>query len=416
MTKRTIKLSRGEAFAAEILKGIRILSFAHYLQGPAGVQMLADLGADVIKVEPPWGYWERHWSGANVRKHGESVMFLALNRNKRSLCLDLKKPAGAQVIRDLLPRIDVLIENFRPAVMERLGFGYKAVSAVNPRIIYASCSGYGAEGPYRERPGQDLLIQAMSGLVANTGTDDSPPTAGAAAIVDQHGAALLAQGVLAALFARERSGEGCKVEISLLNAGLDLQMEALAYYINGALKPPRSNAGMATWYHHAPYGIYATADGYIGLNTNPADKLAQALECPELQTYAGRDPFEERDAISTLVRDALRKQPTGHWIDVFTREGIWHAPVNDYEALEHDPQILHNKVFVDTFNNEGHPIRLIANAIRFDGATPPVRLPPPALGQHSVEILKEAGYAEKQIRILIESGVVKQTQIGTAEP
>lgn len=392
---------------AGMIDGVRVLSFAHYLQGPSGVQMLADLGADVIKVEPPQGSFERHWSGSNVRRHGESVFFLCANRNKRSLCLDIKSDAGAQVIRDLLPTRDVLVENFRPGVMERLGFGYDAVQKVNPAIVYASSTGYGADGPYRDRPGQDMLIQAMSGLAAVSGPDSGPPVPAGVAAVDQHGAALLAMGVLAALFRREKSGRGCLVELNLLNSALDLQMEALTYFLNGAVKPPRSRTGMGSWFHPAPYGVYPTADGYIALSLNPVERMAKVLNCPELEPYTDCDSYEERDAISSLIMDALRQHPTEHWMNVFGPAGVWYAPVNDYPDLTEDPQIAHNRVFLDATDHAGRPIRLVNHPLRYDGAIPPVRRPPPALGQHSLEILRELGYSEDKVQEMAASGAVR---------
>jgi crotonobetainyl-CoA:carnitine CoA-transferase CaiB-like acyl-CoA transferase len=397
----------GQSAAPGFLDGIRVLSFCHYLQGPSGVQMLGDLGADVIKVEPPQGNYERKWSGSNLLLHGESVFFLAANRNKRSLCLDLKSPGGSGVIRDLLPTIDVFVENFRPGVMERLGFGYEAVRAVNPRVIYASCSGFGPDGPYRDRPGQDLLIQAMCGLAAGTGGKDAPPTPVGATVADQHGATLLAMSVLAALLRRERAGIGGRVDVNLLNAALDLQMEALTYFINGARKPPRSSTSLATWFHPAPYGVYPTADGHLAISLNPAARMAAALECPELQAYAKLDNYEHRDAISGLIRDALSKRPTDHWMRVLAAEKIWFAPVYDYPEVVEDPQVRHNGVFFDAEDHAGRPVRMVAHPVRYDGRLLPVRQPPPALGQHSLEILRQLDYSEERIQALLAEDAVR---------
>ncbi|MGH6919298.1 MAG: CaiB/BaiF CoA transferase family protein, partial [Geminicoccaceae bacterium] len=210
-----------------MLEGMRIVSFCHYLQGPAGAQYLADMGADVIKVEPPQGAFERHWAGAKAFIDGLSAFYLAANRNKRGVAVDLKHPDGKAVIFRLLERADVLMENFRPGTMERLGLGYEQVKAIRPDIIYASASGFGRSGPMVELPGQDLLIQAYSGLIAATGHLHERPVPIGFAAADQHGGALLAMGILGAYIKKLRTGRGTRVDASLLNAGLDLQTEPL---------------------------------------------------------------------------------------------------------------------------------------------------------------------------------------------
>ena len=220
-----------------MLVSMRVISFCHYLQGPAAAQYLADMGADVIKVEPTFGAYERHWSGANAFVDGISAFYLAANRNKRSLAVDLKHPDGKAVMLRLLEGADVVMENFRPGVMDRLGLGYEQVRAVNPDIIYASATGYGPSGPMVDRPGQDLLIQALSGLIAATGNER--PTAIGFAAADQHGAALLAMGILGAYVRRLQTGQGTRIDANLLNAGLDLQTEPLTLYYSGAREPGR---------------------------------------------------------------------------------------------------------------------------------------------------------------------------------
>src|SRR5215470_19072122 len=208
-----------------VLSGVRVLSFTQFLLGPSSVQFLADLGADVIKIEPPGGaLWERHWSGCNVFLNGVSAFFLLAHRNQRSLTVDLKHPEGLAIARRLVEGADVLVQNFRPGVMERLGLGWEAARALNPRLVYVSASGYGESSPYRDRPGQDLLLQALSGLASISGRAGQPPTPVGTAVVDQHGATLLAMGVLAALLERARTGQGVHVEVSMLRAASDLQL------------------------------------------------------------------------------------------------------------------------------------------------------------------------------------------------
>ena len=243
-----------------MLEGIKILSFTHYLQGPSATQILADFGADVIKIETTRGGYERHWSGAEAYLNGESVFFLLAGRNQRSLSIDLRAEEGKEVIRRMLPETDVVIENFKPGAMERLGFGYEAISEANPRIVYCSLSGYGPTGPYQKRPGQDLLIQATSGLAMQNGRKGDPPTLVGTTVVDQHAAVLGALGVLAALLERTSTGKGKKVDSNLLSAALDLQIEPFNYYLNGAQLYERSASGISSRFHQSPYGIFETAD------------------------------------------------------------------------------------------------------------------------------------------------------------
>jgi crotonobetainyl-CoA:carnitine CoA-transferase CaiB-like acyl-CoA transferase len=224
-----------EGKGLHLLAGVRILAFTQFLLGPAACQYLADMGADVVKIEPPGrGAWERSWAGADTFINGVSAFFLLANRNVRGVTLNLKSAKGLEVARRMIETADVMVENFRPGVMDRLGLGYEAARKINPRIIYASASGYGSEGPYSHLPGQDLLIQAISGLGANTGTASQGPTPAAAAVVDQHGGSLLAMGILGALVGRGRTGEGQRVELVMMQAALDLQTEPVVYHLNGA--------------------------------------------------------------------------------------------------------------------------------------------------------------------------------------
>jgi crotonobetainyl-CoA:carnitine CoA-transferase CaiB-like acyl-CoA transferase len=211
----------------DLLQGIRVVSFNHFLLGPLGIQALGDLGADVIAVESVDGAWQRHWSGANAWRDGQSLLFLCANRNKRSLALDLKSEAGRAVALKLVDTADVVAENFRPGIMERLGLGYEALRARRPSLVYASASGYGPDGPYAEKPGQDLLAQALFGLMAITGQAASGPRPVGVSAADHHGAALFALGIVAALLRRSRTGQGCRVDANLMQAALDLQAESL---------------------------------------------------------------------------------------------------------------------------------------------------------------------------------------------
>src|SRR3989442_4156946 len=218
-----------------ILAGVRVVCFTQFLLGPSGVQFLADLGADVVKVEPPGGrLWERNWSGADLFKNGVSVFFMLAHRNQRSLTLDLKHPEGQAVARRLVERADVLVQNFRPGVMARFGLDYERAVTLNPRLVYVSASGYGEQSPYRDRPGQDLLLQALTGLASISGRAGQPPTPVGTAVVDQHGAALPALGGLAGLLEPGRTGPRLHRELSVLRAALHLQLEYITYFLYSA--------------------------------------------------------------------------------------------------------------------------------------------------------------------------------------
>ena len=397
-----------------MLEGIKVLSFTHFLQGPAAVQMLADVGADVIKIEPPGGAFERSWSGADAFVEGVSVFFLLGNRNQRSLSLDLREEAAREIVWRLIREADVLIENYRPGVLDRMGFGWDQVHEANPRLVYCSCTGYGSSGPYLKRPGQDLLLQAMSGMTLLSGGADSPPTPVGSAIVDQHAAVLAAFGVVTALQARERTGMGTRVESNLLNAALDLQIEPFTYYMNSGPLWARTEPPTGSRFHPAPYGVYRTQDGWIAMSLTPVNKLAAALGCPALDEFQQpRDNVLRRNEINRLVHEALKAQTTQAWMRTFEEHDIWFAPVNDYEQVETDPQVAHNQMIMQFEHDEAGPVRLLAHPVRYDGAAPALRMHPPRQGQHTREVLAELGLLPEQIDDLIDRGIALTSRRST---
>jgi crotonobetainyl-CoA:carnitine CoA-transferase CaiB-like acyl-CoA transferase len=398
-----------------LLAGVRILAFCHWLQGPAASQYLADLGADVIKIEPIGGAAERKVLGPGRGPDGASSLFVSGNRNQRSIALDLKSADGRALVMSLLQEYDIVIENFRPGVMDKLGLGYEDLRRVSPAVIYASATGYGSSGPMADKPGQDLLAQALTGLVAASG---ERPTAAGAAVIDQHGAALLAMAVLAAVTRRSRNGQGCLVEASLFNAGIDLQMEALTFYLNregGAFDDVLARRGeLGTWYHPAPYGIYDVADGHVAVSLVDKSLLQVALP-GVLDALTLLDPVTDRDAFAAAVADALRPLSRGEVEEVLSAAGVWCAPVLTYEDVEHHPQVVHNGLIEQVGDNDWQA-RVVKHPVRYDGEVPPVTRNPPRIGEHTAEILEQLGYGPERIEELVAAGVVRRGASGRLQP
>jgi crotonobetainyl-CoA:carnitine CoA-transferase CaiB-like acyl-CoA transferase len=386
---------------------MNIVSFCHFLQGPAATQYLGDMGADIIKIEPRDGAYERHWSGADRAKvGGVSAFFLGSNRNARSLAIDLKHPRAREVIYRLIDNCHAVVENFRPGTLERLGFGYEAVRARKPDIIYASASGFGSTGPYAGRPGQDLLIQAMSGLVAATGGRRRPTAAGCAA-ADQHGGALLALGILGAYSKWQRTGEGTHVESNLLAAGVDLQTESLVtYYASGRGREVFDRDDhLGTWFHEAPYGVYEIADGHMVLSLNATDKLAEALGSEAIRGFVGCNAYEERDAYAAAVAKVLAPMTFDEVAARLDAHKLWYAKVEDFDDLRRNPQLVHNEMFREVPVN-GATVTLLNHPVRYDGKVPAFKGFALRPGENTRDVLRDNGLTADEIEALVKEGVV----------
>jgi CoA:oxalate CoA-transferase len=361
------------------LDGLRVLDFSQFLAGPYAALKLADMGADVVKVERiGTGDLSRHLYLTDTRIGGESTIFHAINRNKRSVAVDMKSDTDRAAIRELVRGADVVLQNFRPGVMDRLGFGYDAVRAINPKVVYGSVTGYGTEGPWVDLPGQDLLAQARSGMMWLTGSVTDGPVAVGLPIGDVLAGAALAHGVLAMLFRRERHGIGGLVETSLMEVLADLQFELLTTWLNdGGRMPKRSGQNPAHAYLAAPYGVYATADGHVAIAMGKLDILA-GITGLDSQT-AALDPFIARDRIKAGLAAALVTKPTADWMQAFIAADIWAAPVLDWRELVATGMMETLDMLQEVERGE---VRLTTTRlpIKFDGQRPIATRAAPALG------------------------------------
>lgn len=390
-----------------LLNGIKVVSFCHFLQGPAGAQYLADMGADVIKVEPIRGAYERFWSGANVFIDGISGFYLCANRNKRSIGIDLKSEGGRAVAAKLIADADVVMENFRPGVFARLGFTDEELRRLNPKLIFASASGFGSSGPMAARPGQDLIMQAASGLINASGSGEGGNASAGAAIIDQHGGALMAMGILGALLRREREGKGTRVESSLINSAIDLQTEPLVNYFAGAITQAsmQRERNLATWYHAAPYGVYPAKNGQMVISLCSDEALAEALDSEPLRKIIGVDRYSARDLVARTVAEATAHFTIEELSERFEKHDVWYSPVNTYDDLLDHPQLSHMNVF-RKIEVRGRTVHLVNHPNRYDGQVPELRLLALEIGEHTGEIMSELGYSPAETDALINAGAV----------
>jgi CoA:oxalate CoA-transferase len=374
------------------LDGLLVLDFSQFLAGPSATLRMADLGARVIKIErPEGGDLGRRLYISNLELDGDSTLFHSINRNKESFAADLKKAPDRDQVRGLLRRADVMVQNFRPGVIEKLGFDYETVRQSNPRIVYGEVTGYGSKGPWRGKPGQDLLVQSLSGLPWLNGDADQPPVPFGLAVVDLFAGAHLVQGILAALVRRGMTREGGKVEVSLLESILDAQFEVLTTYMNnGHQLPQRSRVNNAHALLGAPYGIYRTADGFLALGMGSVVRLGKLLGSEELLKYdRPEDLFNCREQIKTILSELLQQRPTGHWLGILEPADVWCADVFDWNQLFAHEGFRVLDMVQRVKRREGVELDTTRCPIRLDGQVLKSAKGAPRLGADTEHIRKE---------------------------
>ncbi|MCR8635626.1 CaiB/BaiF CoA transferase family protein [Paenibacillus radicis (ex Xue et al. 2023)] len=381
------------------LEGILVLDFSQFLSGPSAALRLADLGARVVKIErPEGGDICRTLYISNLELDGDSTLFHSINRNKESFAVDLKNPEDKADVKKLIGKADVLIQNFRPGVMERLGFHYDAVKALNPGIVYGEITGYGPTGPWKDKPGQDLLVQSLSGLAWLNGDRGQPPMPFGLAVADMMAGAHLVQGILAGLVRRGIHGVGCQVEVSLLESTLDFQSEVLTTYLNdGGVQPKRAAMNNAHAYLGAPYGIYETADGYIALAMGSVTELGTLLNCPALSRFENSKAWvDRRDEIKGIIAAHLKTACTREWLNRLEPAEYGCADILRWDQLlEHDAfQAL--QMVQTVYRGNGSAMRTTRCPIRIDGEIFTSPKGSPTIGENNGTIISLLREVENQ--------------------
>jgi crotonobetainyl-CoA:carnitine CoA-transferase CaiB-like acyl-CoA transferase len=372
------------------LEGLVVLEFCQYLAGPAAGLRLADLGARVIKIERPQGGDAcRQLAIKNLFVDGDSTVFHTVNRNKDSYAADLKNPDDLECVKQLIARADVLTHNFRPGVMDKIGLDYARVREINPRIVYAEVSGYGKEGPWRAKPGQDLLAQSMSGLAWLSGSAADGPVPFGLAMGDMLCGAHLVQGILAALVRRGKTGAGCLVEVSLMESLIDFQFEVLTTHFNdGGKLPQRSAVRNAHAYLGAPYGIYQTADGWLAIAMGSLERLSELIGCAELGPFLNNPAacFDQRDEIKTILAAHFLKRGTADWLSVLEPADYWCSEILNYDQLTRH-EAWHALGMDQTVHRaNGTALRTLRCPIRIDGRRLYSDKAAPVLGETTASI------------------------------
>jgi crotonobetainyl-CoA:carnitine CoA-transferase CaiB-like acyl-CoA transferase len=391
------------------LQGLVVLELAQIMAGPSCGALLADLGAEVIKVEKmPGGDDTRRYAEPSV--NGESAAFMMMNRNKRGIAVDLKTEGGRRVLRRLAERADVLTENYRRGALDRLGLGYEALQALNPALIYCSISGYGRSGPAADKGGFDLIAQGVSGLMSITGEPGRPPVKVGSPVTDMNAGILAALGIVSAYVHRLKTGHGQFVDTSLMEAGIHLTAwQAAIFFATGVSPGPGGSAHVLA----APYQAFPTADGWInigGANQGNWERIAKLVDAPELiadpRFVDNSARMANRDALTALLADHLRTRPTAHWLQAFDAAGIPAGPIQDIGQMAADPQTLAREMVVETVHPIAGRTRALGLPIKFSATPGGIHRPAPTFGQHTREVLLQHGFSAAEIQSLADQGAI----------
>ena len=391
------------------LEGIKVLDLSRALAGPYCTMMLADMGAEVIKLEMPGvGDDSRSWGPPFVE--GESAYFMSINRNKKSITLNMKSESSREIVTKLIKQSDVLVENFRPGAMDRLGFGYDAVKEMNPGIIYSSISGFGQDGPYRMLPGFDQVLQGMGGLMSITGEPGGPPIKVGVAIADIAGGMFAAFGIVTALFNREKTGKGQMVDVSLLDSQVAwLTYRAGAYFASGEVPQPVGSGHPVI----VPYQAFRAKDVYINIavgNDQLWQKFCKAvgleavMDDPQFATNAKR--VENREAIVKIIGDLIVTKPGQEWLSILEDAGVPCGPIYTIDKIFSDPQVLHRQMMKELDHAKAGKIKVTGIPVKLSDTPGEVKTPPPFLGEHTQEVLKELGYSDGDLGKLRQEKVI----------
>ena len=390
------------------LTGIRILDFTRAMTGPFCTQLLGDMGAEVIKVEMPEGgdetrRWGPFWNG-------HSCYYLAANRNKRSISIDLKSPEGREIATALALQSDVVIENFRPGIMDRLGLGYEGLAELNPKLVYCSVSGFGQDGPRAQEPAYDIMMQGFAGLMGLTGFADGPPVRAGLPVADLAAAVFAGLGIVTALYRRAEDGRGQKVETSLLEG----QVSWLSYYVVGYLANGEVMRGMGSAHHSlTPYKAYQGEDDYFVLavgNDVIWRRFCAAIEAPELaedpRFITNRERLANREALDGILEQIFVQRPAAEWIGRISAAGVPCGPINTVDQIVADRQVRHMEMIQAVPHPEIPDLQLCGIPITFGRTPGAIQGPPPLLGEHTDLVLAELGYSAERIASLRRQGVV----------
>ena len=376
------------------LEGLTVLEFSQFLSGPYAGLRLADLGARVIKIErPEVGDLCRNLYISDTDLEGDSTLFHAINRNKESFAANLKDAKDIELVKKLIEKADIITQNFRPGVIERIGLDYKNVKKINPKIVYGTISGYGSDGPWSSLPGQDLLAQSRTGLVWLNGNGGEAPTPMGLAVADMLAGHTLVEGILAAVIKRFRTDNGSHVETSLVEALLDFQFEVLTTYFNdGNRKPQRSSYNNAHAYLSAPYGIYKTSNGYIAIAMTPLPQLGELLDLNSIKNlHDQKEWFTKRDEIKKDIGDWIEKQTTEHWLSILEPADIWCAKVLDWETMVKHEGFKILDMVQRIKRDDGLDIETLRCPIKIDGEIFKSSKAAPKIGNDNNSIMKEFG-------------------------